>query len=334
MPQPFHEIFSAREYLETYYPDNFDQEQFLAAIKTVSQEMQERGKIDVGLFRQKTGLADEVIENVAIMHFLSGVSRRLLEVFPRGDAVLLDVGAGPTIYQHIPFCLNVSSIVHAEFLSENREEVLMYLTEKKEAYLWDGYFSVVRAIFSGHKSYQALLEAQEVSEDQAVRNHASFVKRILFSDNNDAFKEHLRNTIGKNVVSCNIFSDSLEIEGDSSLSGALGKSAKQGSPDIVSAHFLVESATESRKQWEQGIIHLIQKLRPGGYFIMTAIRNATWYRVGSEKVPAVAVNEKGIRNFLEEHGIVIEDMQILVGSDQADHGYDGMVFVFGRKSFS
>jgi hypothetical protein len=285
----------------------------------------------VSILSQKTGLAYEIVENAAIFNFLRSVSRRLLTVFPDGKATLLDVGAGPTLYQHIPLCLSVSSIIHGEFLLENREEVLAYLSGKDSAYSWDAYFSAMQAVLREDQLYQNLLQSQQESNDGAIREHAELVKGIVSSENNEAFENHLKQVLGKNVVPCDVFSDSLEIDSDKSLSVTLKENTRNGFPDIISAHFLVESATDSYEQWEKGVTNLIQKLQPGGYFIMTAIRNASWYRVGSEKVPAVAVNEDILKEFLRGNGIAIEDIQVLIGSNQKDHGYDGMVFIFGKK---
>lgn len=328
------EVFSAREYLKTYYPIDFDQEQLLSVIDSVEKGMVAHGGVlDTETLSLETGLSDEEIENAAIFNFLRKVSTRLLQTFPRGEAVLLDVGGGPTIYQHIPLCLNVSAIVHAEFREENRVEVQKYLDHDEETYLWGGYFSVVRRMLCEDQSYQEALDAQGKSSDVSIRECADRIRKILFSPDNEALDRRLVEVLRRHVVSCDVFSPSLELDGSKSLSSTLGEVTKDGLPDVVSAHFLIESATDNLAQWERGVLHLIEKLRPGGYFIMTAIRNASWYRVGSKKVAAVSVNEQRIKKFLEEHGIVIEDMQVLQGSDQDDHGYDGMVFVFGRKIY-
>jgi hypothetical protein len=139
--------------------------------------------------------------------------------------------------------------------------------------------------------------------------------------------------IGGNVVPCDVFSSSLEPEDTHELSWLIKKYTNNGLPEVVSAHFLVESATESYERWQQGVKYLIQNVVSQGYFLMTAIRHASWYRVGEKKVQAVSIDERDIQGLLEENGIVIECIQVLTGSDQEQHGYDGMIFVFGKKSF-
>ena len=330
---PSLEFFSARKYLETYYPSDFDRGRLLSAIDSVEKEMAvSDGVFDIRSLLAETRLSDEEVENAAIFNFLRKVSCRLLRAFPRGEAVLLDIGGGPTIYQHIPLCLNVSAIVHAEFSEGNRAEVRRYLDRDAQAYSWENYFSVIRQVLREDESYQEILDAQMMMDsDISVREHAKQIRKALFSPDNKILSHRLAQMLSNRIVPCDVFSSSLELDGGKELSGSLRGITEDGLPDIVSAHFLIESATDNLGQWERGVLHLITKLRPRGYFIMTAIRNATWYRVGSEKVAAVPVDEQKIRKFLEEHDIVIEDMQVLRGSDQDDHGYDGMVFVFGRK---
>lgn len=276
-------------------------------------------------------LSSEAIENAAIFYFLQTVSYRLLEIFPSGDATLLDVGGGPTIYQHIPLSLNVSAIIHTDFLPENREEVHKYLLADDDAYIWKGYYAAVQEILRTDERYQSLLDAQIKSGRSDVRKHAELVQKIIFSPDVGAFEKHLRNIMVKTILPCDVFSPALEENGSNSLKHALRSVTREGFPDIISAHFLVESATESYETWKQGVLHLLERLSPGGYLIMTAIRNASWYRVGTNKVPAVSVDECDVRKFLEEHDIVVEDMQVLIGSNKENHGYDGMIFVFGRK---
>lgn len=332
MSQSLSKVFSAREYLKTYYPSDFDQAQLLSAIDLVESGMKAQNNVfDMRDLFLETGLSSEEIENAAILNFLRRVSLHLLQAFPHGRVTLLDIGGGPTVYQHIPLCLNVSSIIHGEFSSENRAEIQAYLSGEETAYHWEAYFSVVRQLLSHDQSYQMLLHSQGKDKNPAVRERADRIKKILFSEDAAPFEDRLVTVLAKNIVPCDVFVPSLEFGENKDVSVALRENTSDGLPDIISAHFLIESATENLLQWEKGVRHLIQKLRPGGYYLMTAIRNASWYRVGSEKVAAVSVNEKRIKKFLEEHGIVIEDMQVLKGSDQGNHGYDGMIFVLGRK---
>ncbi len=332
MGQFLQEVFSPREYLATYYPSNLDVESFLSAIKAVREEMTSYGEVAlVKEIIKTTHLSYEVVENAAIFNFLRDVSLDLLKDFPGGQAVLLDVGGGPTLYQHIPLCLNVASIIHGEFLSENRNEVLAYLSGKAGAYSWDAYFSITRELLMKDYPYQYQLRCNLERSETAIRNHSKKIKEVLFSKNNHLFEVLLKRVMKKNVFFCDVFSPSLSAFGDVFLLDFLKKNTEYGLPDIVSAYFLVESATDNRSDWRRGMGHLLGMLKPGGFFIMTAIRHAEWYRVGSEKVAAVPVDERVIGEFLQQHGIIVKKMQVLVGSNTMKHGYDGMVFIFGQK---
>lgn len=332
MTPPLHEIFLARDYLQTYYPSDFDQEAFFSAVQLVRQKMLGTGKtLDAQELSSGGLLPSEVVENAVIFCFLEMVASRLLEIFPRGDAVLLDVGGGPTLYQHIPLCLNVDTIIHGDFLPENQREALMYLDRDSQAYSWKNYFSMVQKMLRENEQYQSWLDAQVFSNDNAIKNRAERLKGILFSNDTGIFEERLRQVLKRNVISCDVFSPNLERDGQSLLARALEKTTHRGFPDIISSHFLVESATGDYEQWKKGVAHLVDFLPQGGCFIMTAIRNASWYKVGTERVPAVPIDEQIIEKFLTEHGIVVEDTWVLLGSDKENHGYDGMVFVFARK---
>lgn len=331
MPQFLQEAFSARQYLETYYPSSFNEKKFFTALLFIQKSMSQGGVLEVGSLSKKIGLPSEIVENAAILNFLREVSERLLRAYPNGRATLLDIGGGPTLYQHIPLCLNVSSIIHGEFLSENRAEVLAYLDGVAGAYPWEQYFTLVKKMLSKDSVYQELLASKEYTE---VGDHCEFVKNIrniLEAPKSKLFEAHLKKVLARNVVTCDVFSPTLEPSGMNNLTHLLGRYTKEGLPDIISAHFLVESATDNFEKWQQGLTHLLQYIPKGGYFLMTAIRHASWYLVGDKKIGAVSVDEESIKKFLEEHSIVIECMQVLIGSDQEHHGYDGMVFILGKK---
>jgi hypothetical protein len=329
------EVFSAQEYLRTYYPNDVDQEQFLGAINAVEAEFdRSQGYFDVGPLVAKTGLPHEMIENAALVAFFATVARHFLGAFPRGDAVILDVGGGPTIYQHIAFCLNASVIIHSDYLAANRTEVVNYLTNTKEAYLWETYITTIRRVLQGDRDYAALLGQEKASIDESIRTHAEEIEHILSDESSGLLEKKLKASVEKEVVYGDVFSDHFLSGPKNELRAILDRVTDHDFPDIVSAYFLVESATHDPQNWEKGMCNLIDGVVPGGYLVLTAIRHASWYRVGEKRVRTTPVDEYSIGKFLREHGIVVEELRVLTGSNQASHGYDGMVFVLGRKKLS
>ncbi len=325
-------VFSAQEYLRTYYPNDVDQEQFFGAINAVEAQFdRSQGHLDVGPLVAKTGLPHEMIENAALVAFFTTVARHFLRDFPRGDAVILDVGGGPTIYQHIAFCLNASVIIHSDYLAANRTEVVNYLTDTKEAYLWETYIATIRQVLQGDRDYAALLDQEKASIDESIRTHAEEIEHILSDESRGLLEKKLKASIEKEVVFGDVFSDHFLNGPKNELRAILDRVTDHDLPDVVSAYFLVESATHSQETWEKGMRNLIEATAPGGYLVVTAIRHASWYRVGEKRVRATPVDEHSIGEFLREHGIVVEELRVLTGSNQASHGYDGMVFVLGRK---
>ncbi len=325
-------VFSAQEYLRTYYPNDIDQEQFLGAINAVEAEFdRSQGHLDVGPLVAKTGLLHEMIENAALVAFFTTVARHFLRDFPRGDAVILDVGGGPTIYQHIAFCLNASVIVHSDYLEENRTEVVNYLTGDLGAYHWETYIATIRQVLRGDRDYTHLLDREKASIDESVRTRAEEIERILSDGSHGLLEKKLKSSVEKEVVYGDVFSDHFLTGPKNELRAILDRTTDHDLPDVVSAYFLVESATHSQEAWEKGMRNLIEATAPGGYLVVTAIRHASWYRVGEKRVQAVPVDEHRIAEFLREHDIVVKELRVLVGSHQDKHGYDGMVFVLGKK---
>nr|XP_060643407.1 indolethylamine N-methyltransferase-like [Anolis sagrei ordinatus] len=53
----------------------------------------------------------------------------------RGDT-LIDIGSGPTIYQHVSACEYFKEIIASDFLEQNREEIKKWLNKDPDAYDW------------------------------------------------------------------------------------------------------------------------------------------------------------------------------------------------------
>jgi SAM-dependent methyltransferase len=73
-------------------------------------------------------------ENDALLVFLVEASRRIPE-----DALMLEFGGGPTIYQLVSAAPRVSAIHFAEYLDTNLDEVRRWLTADKEAFDWTAF---------------------------------------------------------------------------------------------------------------------------------------------------------------------------------------------------
>lgn len=326
--ETFEKGFDPREYLRTYYPIPPDAAKILWASEIVNHDYAKSPQMDIRQMVEKFNVSPEIAENIAIFDFQKAVAKRLLLTYPQDNIDVLDVGGGPTVYQHIAMSLQAGNITHSEFLEQNRKEVLSWLNNEKEAYNWDGYFDLIRTMFSRDEEYQQILEGQLKSEDEKIREHAVLVKSLIEGDTEN-FKAHLRRELGQNVVYGDVFTSDLGLENGKQYDAA--SQGREGTVEMLTSNFTIESATGDKTKWEQGMKNITAKIKNGGFLALTAIRNADWYAVGKEKMPAVKVNEGDLKEILEREGFEIVEMRVLKGSDQENVGYDGMVFVFAQK---
>jgi hypothetical protein len=99
--------------------------------------------------------------------------------------------------------------------------------------------------------------------------------------------------------------------------------------DIVSVCFVPESATDNEKTYQLFINNIASMLKTKGILIMVLLKNAKFYHIGKTKFPAYPVDEKYVKNILENIGF----SKIRMESINAEHeqGYEGMVFLTAVK---
>lgn len=112
---------------------------------------------------------------------------------------MLEIGGGPTIYQLLAASARVDGILFAEFLKENRDEVLKFKNNDADAFNWDAWVS-----------YQLFLEQKELSLEsreklkQRVRDKIS---AIIPCDLNNDFPIEPRKKF--DIVSVNFCPESI-----------------------------------------------------------------------------------------------------------------------------
>lgn len=324
----FENGFDPKEYMKTYYPIPPDSAKILWASEIFKQDYSKNPKINLKQMVEIFNVTPEIAENIAIFDFQKNVAKKLLLEYPQDNIEVLDVGGGPTIYQHIAMSLQAGNITHSEFLEQNRAEVTSWINKEESSYNWDGYFDLIKTMFSKDEEYQQILNQQLKSENEETKNHAILVKSLLDGDTEN-FKAHLRKALSQNVVQGDVFRSDLGLQNSKQYDAV--NQGREGSVEMLTSNFTIESATGDRTKWEQGMKNITAQIKNKGFLALTAIRNAEWYAVGKEKMPAVKVNENDLKEILEKEGFEIIEMRILEGSDQESVGYDGMVFVFAQK---
>lgn len=307
-----------RHYLETYYPSNFDEQAFGAALAALREAFQsDQRVIDIPRLAMEYQLPSEVVENAALLCHLSLVACEIRLVYPSGEVVVLDMGGGPTIYQHIPLSLVARKIIHAEPREENRTEIQLFLEGQKEAYDWQGYFRVLLKEYDDNPAFVPL-------KDEFIKNGIQSV---------EDWQEKVSEKMRGGLVSADVFSPTLESKGDTALADTLAFFGANQC-EVVTSHFLLESATDNAEEWQRGLDSLTAKVKQGGFFSMMAIRHAKWYRSGNDQVPAYPVDEMFLQEELGKRGFVCITVKVLDGSDATQFGYDGMVLMLVRKDMA
>jgi hypothetical protein len=328
MPEPTNQARLGREYLETYYPSQFSEESFGAVAASIIQYFDAgQEKLDVAELSSRYGLGPEVVENASILYHLSSVAEHIARVANGRRISVLDIGGGPTLYQHIPMALISDVIIHAEPLEENRREVSDYLAQNDGAYDWSAYIRACGIFLAkNHERFPGLSRRLAEVSDALPREGDLTLE--------DAWRLLIAERIAGRVVPCDVFQPDLEWAGGTALRDTLQTAGMSAEAILVESNFLLESATDSTEQWARGLDGLASRVAPGGFLSMMAIRNARWYRSGEERIPAVPVDELFLRQELERRAFTVDQVRVLVGSDSRSFGYDGMVFLLANKNVS
>lgn len=69
---------------------------------------------------------------------------------------LLDVGGGPTIFQHVSARTKVAELTFTDYLEDNLEQINLWLKGDQGAFNWDHYFRYVKKLENSGESIQAM----------------------------------------------------------------------------------------------------------------------------------------------------------------------------------
>ena len=326
----FREKFDPRDYIQTYYPESIDTPLLLRVLQGMHGR-HPSANIDIRDLAANVDISHETAENLLIFDFQRVVAKNVLKAFPRDHINVLDVGGGPTIYQHIAISLEAGSITHSEFLEQNRDEAQKWVSDAEGAYNWDAYLNLMQKMLQNDPEYQDILNQQTQSEEEQIRSHALQVKNIIESPDITELKKYVRERLNGHIVHGDVFQSDLGMRNQNRYD-VVNSSSRESSAEVITSNFTVESATGDRSVWERGMRNIMGKVKPGGFLALTAIRNAEWYKVGEEKMPAVKIDEGDITSICKEGGFQMQELRILKGSHKETVGYDGMIFVLARKN--
>lgn len=163
------------------------------------------------------------------------------------------------------------------------------------------------------------------NNESSAFNWKNFFKAALMIKNDtihisdeetESLEKQLRHKITK-IENCDIFQKDLGIT--------------EKSFDVVNTHFVAESATSSKDQWEIALKNIYHKLNNGGLLFMSALRGAkSSYKVLEKSFPAVELYENDMEVGLKNAGFHIIRVSAIHTEDKSNN-YEGFMFVVAQK---
>ena len=133
-------------------------------------------------------------------------------------------------------------------------------------------------------------------------------------------KEELRNKV-KGLIACNIFNKKpLSIK-------------KRF--DILASFYCADSIVSSKKEWENAMENMFRLVKPGGWVILSALRNTIKYKVGNTYFPSANVNERDMHRVLLKNGFDSQtiNVKIIPAFDWVKEGIKSLMILKARKKY-
>lgn len=176
---------------------------------------------------------------------------------------MLDFGAGPTIHRIIPFIPYVEDIYIADYLASNLNEIKLWLKSSKNSHDWS-------------KQIQHILRLEAINEEGKISNRK--------------VKDRINSTRTKKIslVRCNVF-------------------AKRPLPTkkvfpLVTSFYCVDSIVSSKKEWRQAMKNLLSLVQPGGFLVLSALKDTKRYQVGQYYFPSPNLHRNDFIDILSSNG--------------------------------
>lgn len=204
----------------------------------------------------------------------------------------LDYGCGPTVMRALAAAPYVGSLDMADRLESNLRHVRRWLARDPDADDW-----------SPFTEYVLRCEGDAAPSRRAVREREQRTRRVL----------------------------SKLLPTDARRRDPLGP-ARVASYDLLVSSFCLDCLSPSRAVWRRCMRNVFGLLRPGGSFVLLALRDCERYRVGERWFPAANVSRFDVESALLAFGAAPAELEIeeceLPG--HADQGYQGLLMACGR----
>ncbi|HEY5810862.1 MAG TPA: guanitoxin biosynthesis pre-guanitoxin forming N-methyltransferase GntF [Povalibacter sp.] len=207
-------------------------------------------------------------------------------------ATILEFGVGPTLHHLLPLAPHAAQIHVADLLPANLEAVRQWCEEEPGAFDWREFTRVV-LMYEGNRNPSEC----EIDTRQRLTR-----ERIA-----------------------------LRLIGDARLRHPLGVTYSRRYDCVVSC-YCADSATADKDEWFRYLRNIASLLAPGGLFIVAALRNCSFYRVGAQRFPSPAIDEDDVRWAFAELNFATSSVELEVCNvpEQARCGFQSIVLASGR----
>jgi hypothetical protein len=208
---------------------------------------------------------------------------------------VLCFGSGPTLH-HVFLAVPRATEIHlADYLPQNLEEIDRWRRRDPAAHDWTPF---VR--------FTLQCEAGVEPGDGAIA----------------ARMEALRAAIG-----------GLE-HADASLSDPLGQEFRGRFATVLSP-YCAEAATADKQLWAQYCRNIATLVRPGGYFLTSAVRRCSGYKAGERFFPAANIDEDDLRQvLLQDFRPDSVEVQVREVPAHREQGFSGILLARAIKATS
>jgi hypothetical protein len=222
--------------------------------------------------------------------------RFLVEQFKRlpQGSLALEFGIGPTLHHLLPLSPYASEIHVADLLPENLEAVRKWQLQDTAAHDWNEF---TRSVLR-YEGNVGPTHADIRTREQITRTR--LMRRLI---------------------------------GDARLPQPLGIAFEQRY-DCVLTCYCADSATADKTQWYTFMHNIASLLRPGGLFVVAALRHCNGYKIGDDFFPSPGIDERDMRRVFKDLGYDAAGLEVRVEAvpDQRKCGFESVVLAAGVSS--
>ena len=206
---------------------------------------------------------------------------------------VLCFGSGPTLH-HVFLAVPRATEIHlADYLPQNLEEIDRWRRRDPAAHDWTPFIRYTLQCESGVEPSDGAIAAR---------------------------MEALRAVIG-----------GLE-HADASLSDPLGPEFRGRFATVLSP-YCAEAATADKQLWAQYCRNIATLVRPGGYFLTSAVRRCSGYKAGERFFPAANIDEDDLRQvLLQDFRADSVEVQVREVPAHRDQGFSGILLARAIKA--